>query len=96
MNGHAQTEAVDLLSASSSSANNDHERILLVQLEIERVKYLLRAYLRIRTYKIETFSQYLLKNPAAKAKMSDVEMGYAERCAHPTPVAVRKANAWLM
>jgi len=44
------------------------------------VRYLLRAYIRTRTYKIETFAQYLLKTPAAKGKMSDVEYGYAQRC----------------
>jgi len=78
-NLEAQTEAASLLAAQAAAKADEHERILLVQLEIERVRFLLRSYIRTRTYKIEQYAQYLLKTPAAKGKMSDVEFGYAQR-----------------
>ncbi|KAK9894843.1 GINS complex, Sld5 component [Cystobasidium minutum MCA 4210] len=79
-NLEAQTEAASvLLSSGATSKPDEHERLLLVQMEIERVRWLLRSYLRTRTFKIEKQAQYLLKTPLARNKMSDVEQGYAER-----------------
>lgn len=79
-NLEAQTEAASvLLSSGLTSKAEEHERLLLVQMEIERVRWLLRSYLRTRTYKIEKQVQYLTSTPLAKNKMSEIEFGYAER-----------------
>ena len=48
-----QTEAASvLLSSGITSKAEEHERLLLVQMEIERVRWLLRSYLRTRTHKV--------------------------------------------
>lgn len=84
--------------------SEQHQQILLTELDIERVKWLLGSYLRTRTFKIEKFASYIIKYAgrgvdqlglddddaddaarrntrlALRKKLSDVELGYAERC----------------
>ncbi|KAL7005632.1 GINS complex subunit [Cystobasidiomycetes sp. EMM_F5] len=87
---HHQTEAANILSSRASTKADEHERILLVQAEIERVRWLLRSYLRVRMDKLERFSAYIVRagetgerggQSAVRRKLSDVEWGYAERYA---------------
>lgn len=53
---HMKTEAASvLLSSGATSKPDEHERLLLVQMEIERVRWLLRSYLRTRTFKVGDF-----------------------------------------
>ena len=53
--------------------------VLIVQTEIERVRYVLRSYLRVRLHKVEKFAQYLVITPAARRKLSKEEWKHAEK-----------------
>ncbi|KAG0270029.1 GINS complex subunit [Actinomortierella ambigua] len=59
---------------------NDSAIILLIiyQTELERVKYVLRGYLRARISKIERFGQYLLESNEMKSRLSPAEQTYVE------------------
>ncbi|KAF8477023.1 hypothetical protein BDZ91DRAFT_688061 [Kalaharituber pfeilii] len=51
-------------------------RLILIQTELERVKYLVRAYLRARMAKIDKHPLYLLSNPSALSNLSPPEQSY--------------------
>ena len=50
--GHGQSEAVQLLRGDPSTSEEEHMRIMLVQTEIERVKFIVRSYVRTRLFKV--------------------------------------------
>lgn len=52
---------------------------MLLQTEIERIKYLLKSYLRTRLFKIEKFSLYLLRQENVGDILSANELEYARR-----------------
>ncbi|KAL2920042.1 GINS complex subunit [Polyrhizophydium stewartii] len=52
------------------------------QLELERIRFVLRSYMRIRLRKIERFSQYLVTDPEQRFKLSDAELDFAEGFQH--------------
>ncbi|KAI5788476.1 hypothetical protein EDC01DRAFT_168036 [Geopyxis carbonaria] len=53
-------------------------RLILIQTELERVKYLVRAYLRIRMYKIDKFTLHIIdkEQPHLRALLSPSELRY--------------------
>ncbi|KAI8054406.1 hypothetical protein BDF22DRAFT_678963 [Syncephalis plumigaleata] len=51
--------------------------VTLYQTEVERVRFVMRSYLRTRLHKIEKFVQYLLKDGKAIALLSPQEHNYA-------------------
>ncbi|KAL4210970.1 GINS complex, Sld5 component [Rhizopus microsporus] len=52
---------------------------MIQQTEIERIKYLLRSYLRTRLFKIEKFSLHLLRQPDVREILSEPEYDYAQK-----------------
>lgn len=50
----------------------------LYQMELERMKYLVVSYLRIRLIKIEKWCSFLLTNENERIKMSEKELEYAK------------------
>jgi len=46
---------------------------------VERIRYLLTTYLRLRRKKIEKYAQYLLNNLSEKLKMNQEEKEYCEK-----------------
>jgi GINS complex subunit 4 len=50
-----QTDTVQALRGDPDSSEAEHARIMLVQTEVERVKFVVRSYIRTRLYK-ERFS----------------------------------------
>ncbi|KAF8983160.1 GINS complex subunit [Entomortierella lignicola] len=53
---------------------------ILYQTELERVKFVLRSYLRTRISKIEKFCEYLLSNEDKKfERLSTAEKNYAQK-----------------
>ncbi|MCJ1254182.1 GINS complex subunit [Lignoscripta atroalba] len=52
-------------------------RLIIVQTELERFKFLVRSYLRARIAKIDKHALYYLTNPAQKARLSASELKYA-------------------
>ncbi|KAI8578840.1 hypothetical protein K450DRAFT_244783 [Umbelopsis ramanniana AG] len=53
-------------------------RSMLYQTEMERIKFLIRNYLRTRLYKIEKYTTYLLNRPDVRERLSDKEYEYAQ------------------
>ncbi|KAF9936489.1 GINS complex subunit [Mortierella alpina] len=76
-----QTAVIDEL-----DAGNDTSIItsILYQTELERVKFVLRSYLRTRLSKIERFCQFILADPASKRNLSKGELVYAENYSKAT------------
>ncbi|OZJ04224.1 hypothetical protein BZG36_02965 [Bifiguratus adelaidae] len=52
---------------------------MLYQTEMERIKFVIRSYLRTRLYKIEKFAVYFLSTPEYKSRLSPAEIEYAEK-----------------
>ena len=48
----AQSDAVQLLRSDPTTSEEEHIRIILVQTEIERVKFIVRSYVRTRLFKV--------------------------------------------
>lgn len=53
--------------------------LIIIQTELERWKYLLRSFLRARLAKLDQHALHYLKTPELRARLSDVEIAYAER-----------------
>ena len=49
-----QTDTVQALRGDPDSSEAEHMRIMLVQTEVERVKFAVRSYIRTRLYKAST------------------------------------------
>ncbi|KAL8930769.1 MAG: hypothetical protein Q9208_000310 [Pyrenodesmia sp. 3 TL-2023] len=52
-------------------------RLIIIQTELERFKFLVRSFLRTRIAKIDKHALYLLTNPAQSARLSPSELQYA-------------------
>ncbi|KAM3582810.1 DNA replication complex GINS protein SLD5 [Umbelopsis sp. WA50703] len=53
-------------------------RSMLYQTEMERIKFIIRNYLRTRLYKIEKYTTHLLNRPDVRERLSDKEIEYAQ------------------
>jgi len=51
-------------------------RLILIQTELERVKYLVRSYLRARIHKIDKHTFYILSTPSVRERLSLSEQSY--------------------
>eukprot|EP01132_Coremiostelium_polycephalum_P005719 gene5719-7114_t len=51
----------------------------LYEMEVERLKYLIRSYLRTRIKKIDKFYAYISQNSTIKSKLSNHELEYCEK-----------------
>lgn len=80
----SQSETVQLLRADPSSSEEEHFRIMLVQTEVERVKFIVRSYIRTRLFKIEKFARYIMTNPEVQQRLSESEVEHARRFARLT------------
>lgn len=68
---------------------DDTLQLFVYQQELERIKFVVRKYLRIRIqkvfyiwlidFKIEKFHALFMSDPYEKHKLSDAELGYCER-----------------
>ncbi|KAF9971517.1 GINS complex subunit [Modicella reniformis] len=67
-------------------SGNDTSMIIsiLYQTELERVKFVLRSYLRTRISKIEKHCEFILADPASKRRLSRAEIMYAENYSRAT------------
>lgn len=52
---------------------------MLVETEMERIKYLIRSYVRTRLHKVEKYSQWIMQNPEVHSSLCGVELSHAER-----------------
>ncbi|KAL8974923.1 MAG: hypothetical protein Q9197_000836 [Variospora fuerteventurae] len=52
-------------------------RLIIIQTELERFKFLVRSFLRARIAKIDKYALYLLTNPTQSERLSPSELQYA-------------------
>ncbi|KAK0529013.1 GINS complex subunit [Tilletia horrida] len=74
-----QVTILDSLLADPSTSQEEHFRLSLVQLDVERARWLLKAYLRTRLRKIETYAQFISAQAHMRDRLSDVELGYVKK-----------------
>ncbi|KAH8827254.1 hypothetical protein DL96DRAFT_1606033 [Flagelloscypha sp. PMI_526] len=79
-----QSGIVNTLQSDPVEAEKEHMRLILVQIEIERVKFVVRSYVRTRLYKIEKYARHLLQNEQLQTRLSEAERDYASRHANLT------------
>ncbi|KAF9267216.1 GINS complex Sld5 component [Marasmius fiardii PR-910] len=79
-----QSEAVQLLRGELSTSEEEHLRIMLVQTEVERVKFVVRSYVRTRLYKIEKYARHIVSSPEIQARLTTSELEHARRFAKLT------------
>ncbi|TXT15946.1 hypothetical protein VHUM_00449 [Vanrija humicola] len=76
-----QQAMLDTLRADPQTNEEEHFRLQLVQTEMERGKYLVRSYVRVRLHKIEKFAQHIVSTPALHALFSGAELAHAHKYA---------------
>ncbi|TFK94534.1 GINS complex Sld5 component [Polyporus arcularius HHB13444] len=76
-----QSNDVELLRADPDSSEEEHFRIMLVQTEIERVKFVIRSYIRTRLHKIEKYARHIATTPEIHERLSKAELDHAKRYA---------------
>ncbi|KAI0300688.1 GINS complex Sld5 component [Multifurca ochricompacta] len=82
-----QTDTVQALRGDPDTSEAEHARIMLVQTEVERVKFVVRSYIRTRLYKalqIEKFARYIVATSEVQEKLSQAELDHARRFAQLT------------
>ncbi|KAH9029759.1 GINS complex Sld5 component [Lactarius deliciosus] len=79
-----QTDTVQALRGDPDSSEAEHARIMLVQTEVERVKFVVRSYIRTRLYKIEKFARHIVATPEMQERLSQAELDHARRFAQLT------------
>jgi len=79
-----QSETVQLLRGDPSSSEEEHIRIILAQTEVERVKFVVRSYIRTRLFKIEKYARFIMTNVDVQHRISAAERDHASRHANLT------------
>ncbi|KAH9475171.1 DNA replication complex GINS protein sld5 [Psilocybe cubensis] len=79
-----QSEAVQLLREDPSTSEEEHMRIMLVQTEVERVKFIVRSYVRTRLFKIERYARFIVTNADIQTRLTAAERDHASRHAKLT------------
>ncbi|KAJ7594481.1 GINS complex Sld5 component [Mycena floridula] len=79
-----QTDAVQALRGDPSSSEEEHIRIMLVQTEVERVKFIVRSYVCTRLYKIEKYARFIATSPDLQSRITVAERAHASRQAKIT------------
>ncbi|KAK9235772.1 hypothetical protein V1525DRAFT_408876 [Lipomyces kononenkoae] len=78
-----QIEVIEEYTTSGdSSGGNAKLKVLFVETELERVKFLVRGYLRARIHKIDNYYMHILNNPDVQHKLSQSELRYTKRRAN--------------
>lgn len=74
-----QQAILDSLMTDTSTSEEEHFRLNLVQLDADRAKWLVRSFLRARLVKLEKYASYLASHPSEQSSLSDLELGYVKR-----------------
>ncbi|KAI9673912.1 MAG: GINS complex subunit [Caeruleum heppii] len=69
-----QIELVEMQTGDMDPRTNF--RLIIIQTELERFKYLIRSFLRARIAKIDRYAFHILSTPAMKARLSTTELQY--------------------
>lgn len=73
-----QSSTVNLLRTDPDASEDEHFRIMLAQTEIERVKFVVRSYVRTRLSKIEDYARWILSEPLLHGRLSETELKHAQ------------------
>ncbi|KDQ07792.1 hypothetical protein BOTBODRAFT_647737 [Botryobasidium botryosum FD-172 SS1] len=76
---HNQATMVQHIRSDPRTSEQEHFRVVLVQTEMERVKFLIRSYLRVRIHKIEKYAGYIMREPGVQVKLSSGELTHAQK-----------------
>ncbi|OCF32764.1 hypothetical protein I317_02129 [Kwoniella heveanensis CBS 569] len=74
-----QAKMVNTLRSDPQTSEEEHFKLMLVQTEVERVKYLVRSYVRTRLHKIEKHSHFITLTPSVRSLLSGAELSHAQR-----------------
>ncbi|WRT68534.1 uncharacterized protein IL334_005511 [Kwoniella shivajii] len=74
-----QQKMVNTLRSDPQTSEEEHFKLMLVQTEMERVKYLVRSYVRTRLHKIEKFTYHITLTPEIHHLLSGAELSHAKR-----------------
>ncbi|KIY44681.1 GINS complex, Sld5 component [Fistulina hepatica ATCC 64428] len=74
-----QSETVQILRGAPSMSEDEHLRITLAQMEIERVKFIVRSYVRTRLFKIEKYARHIMLNEDVQRRITAAERDHASR-----------------
>ncbi|KAL5522007.1 SLD5 [Sanghuangporus sanghuang] len=70
-----------LRNADVTLSEEEHYCVTLLQTEVERIKFIIRSYVRTRLYKIEQHAAYITLNPDVHARLTKAELRHAQRYA---------------
>ncbi|MBW0501158.1 hypothetical protein O181_040873 [Austropuccinia psidii MF-1] len=77
---HQQSTALDvLLSNPEELSGNDHFRLMLIETEVEQMRFVCKAYVRCRMYKLDKYFDHCLMEPEARSRLSPVDLEYCKR-----------------
>ncbi|WWC63423.1 uncharacterized protein I303_106025 [Kwoniella dejecticola CBS 10117] len=74
-----QQKMVNTLRSDPQTSEEEHFKLMLVQTEMERVKFLVRSYVRTRLHKIEKYAHYITLTPNMHHLLSGAELSHARR-----------------
>ncbi|KZV84503.1 GINS complex, Sld5 component [Exidia glandulosa HHB12029] len=74
-----QGDLVTRLQTREDTSEEEHFKMMLVRTEMERVKFVIRSYLRTRLYKIERYAPYVLSTPEIQPRLSAMELAHAAK-----------------
>ncbi|KAG5360474.1 DNA replication complex GINS protein [Yarrowia sp. B02] len=74
-----QIEVIEEKSIDMSPDTDVKLELLIVETELERIKYLIRSYLRVRLLKIDNAMEYYQSSPLDRMNMSQTERMYLTR-----------------
>ncbi|CCO36598.1 DNA replication complex GINS protein sld5 [Rhizoctonia solani AG-1 IB] len=82
---HQQSQMVEYLRSDDSTSEDEHFRMSYVQLDMERIKFQIRSYVRTRLHKIEKYATHIMATPELQSRMSVLEQNHAMRFFAPYP-----------
>ena len=68
-----------LIESESGRDSKTNFKLVIIQTELERVKYLVRSYIRVRIHKIDKHLLYVLRNTEMWDRLSQDEIEYAQK-----------------
>ncbi|KAG8905680.1 GINS complex subunit, partial [Tulasnella sp. 403] len=75
---HEQGLMVEHLQTDPSTTEEEHLQLTLVRTDMERLKFIVRSYVRVRLWKIEKYAPYIMATPKMQEKLSVAELTHAQ------------------
>jgi len=70
---------VNRLRGDPQTTEEEHFQMMLIQLEMERIRFLARGYMRSRLYKIEQYAAYIVAHPEVHSRLTSTELQHAKQ-----------------